>query len=139
MALELDDAAHALSLTVTDTSGLPVIHAEGLALRAASAEQVRVSQAVEHAYRVAFEVPRVLAEGVSVDESWVIGAGVVSRALGAEPVADLAGLVALLDEDVDVPGRVVVDVAAVFGGLAAGDVAVGALGAGAGVAGGVAA
>ncbi|NUV51332.1 hypothetical protein, partial [Streptomyces sp. CAI-78] len=111
----------------TDTSGLPVIHAEGLQLRAASAEQVRVSQAVEHAYRVAFEVPRVLAEGVSVDESWVIGAGVVSRALGAEPVADLAGLVALLDEDVDVPGRVVVDVAAVFGGLAAGDVAIGAL------------
>ncbi|NUV38624.1 modular polyketide synthase, partial [Streptomyces sp. KAI-27] len=113
---------------MTDTSGQPVLHAQGLRIRAASAEQVRVSQAVEHAYRVAFEVPRVLAEGVSVEDSWVVGGGVVSRALGAEPVADLAGLVALLDEDVDVPGRVVVDVAAVFGGLAAGDVAVGALG-----------
>ncbi|MBL0781779.1 polyketide synthase dehydratase domain-containing protein, partial [Streptomyces albidoflavus] len=49
VAVELDDAAHALSLTVTDPAGLPVIHAEGLRLRAASAEQVRVSQAVEHA------------------------------------------------------------------------------------------
>ncbi|MFH8953846.1 polyketide synthase dehydratase domain-containing protein, partial [Streptomyces albidoflavus] len=69
VAVELDDAAHALSLTVTDPAGLPVIHAEGLRLRAASAEQVRVSQAVEHAYRVAFEVPRVLAEGVPSEDS----------------------------------------------------------------------
>ncbi|MGW9344651.1 SDR family NAD(P)-dependent oxidoreductase [Streptomyces albidoflavus] len=116
-----------LSLAVTDTSGQLVLHAQGLRIRAASAEQVRVSQAVEHAYRVAFEVPRVLAEGVPSEDSWVVGAGVVSRAVGVEPVADLAGLVTLLDEGVDVPGRVVVDVAAVLGGLVAGEVAVGAL------------
>ncbi|MFE2765947.1 type I polyketide synthase [Streptomyces albidoflavus] len=127
VAVELDDAAHALSLTVTDPAGLPVIHAEGLRLRAASAEQVRVSQAVEHAYRVAFEVPRVLAEGVPSEDSWVVGAGVVSRAVGVEPVADLAGLVTLLDEGVDAPGRVVVDVAAVLGDLGGVEVAVGAL------------
>ncbi|WP_308250474.1 polyketide synthase dehydratase domain-containing protein, partial [Streptomyces albidoflavus] len=45
-----------LSLAVTDTCGQLVLHAQGLRIRAASAEQVRVSQAVEHAYRVAFEV-----------------------------------------------------------------------------------
>ncbi|MGW4460565.1 polyketide synthase dehydratase domain-containing protein, partial [Streptomyces albidoflavus] len=116
-----------LSLAVTDTSGQPVLHAQGLRIRAASAEQVRVSQAVEHAYRVAFEVPRVLAEGVPSEDSWVVGAGVVSRAVGVEPVADVAGLVALLDEDVDAPGRVVVDVAAVLGDLGGVEVAVGAL------------
>ncbi|CAL9650217.1 3-ketoacyl-CoA thiolase (plasmid) [Streptomyces sp. enrichment culture] len=116
-----------LSLAVADASGQPVLHAEGLRIRAASAEQVRVGQVVEHAYRVVFEVPRVLAEGVSAGESWVVGAGVVSRAVGVEPVGGVAGLVGLLDEGVRAPGRVVVDVAAVLGARVGVDVAVGAL------------
>ncbi|MET8117687.1 acyltransferase domain-containing protein, partial [Streptomyces prasinus] len=127
VAVDLDDAAHALSLTVADSDGLPVVHAEGLRLRAASAEQVRVSQAVEHAYRVAFEVPRALAEGSSSEESWVVGAGVVSRALGVEPADGVAGVLARLEEGVEAPGRVVVDVTAVLSACGALDVAVGAL------------
>ncbi|MEV0305949.1 polyketide synthase dehydratase domain-containing protein, partial [Streptomyces prasinus] len=128
VAVDLDDAAHSLSLTVADSDGLPVVHAEGLRLRAASAEQVRVSQAVEHAYRVAFEVPRALAEGISSEESWVVGAGVVSRALGVEPADGVAGVAARLEEGVEAPGRIVVDVTAVPGaGTGALDVAVGAL------------
>ncbi|WP_157867814.1 type I polyketide synthase, partial [Streptomyces prasinus] len=104
-----------LSLAVADSSGQPVLHVRGLRIRAASAEQVRVSQAVEHAYRVAFEVPRALAEGISSEESWVVGAGVVSRALSVEPADGVAGVAARLEEGVEAPGRIVVDVTAVPG------------------------
>ncbi|MGW5619230.1 polyketide synthase dehydratase domain-containing protein, partial [Streptomyces sp. NPDC003877] len=127
VAIDLDDAAHALSLTVADPDGLPVVHAERLQLRAASAEQVRGSRVVDHAYRVAFEVPRVLAEDAAAGDSWVVGAGEVCRAVGVEPVGDVAALVALLETGADVPGRVVVDVPAVLGGLTAEEVTVGAL------------
>ncbi|MGC3005655.1 hypothetical protein ACPF8X_46535, partial [Streptomyces sp. G35A] len=73
--IALDPATdESLSLTVADSSGRSVLHAQGLRIRAASAGQVRGDRSVEHAYRVAFEVPRVLAGGGSVGGSWVVGA-----------------------------------------------------------------
>ncbi|MFC8827299.1 type I polyketide synthase [Streptomyces sp. NPDC057137] len=112
VAIDLDDAAHTMSVTVTDPAGRPVVRAEALRLREATPEQIRSGQSVEHLYQVEFRAPRALETGASSDETWVVGAeGVVARALGAVPFDDVDGLLALLDED-GVPGRIVLDATA---------------------------
>ncbi|MET8578135.1 type I polyketide synthase, partial [Streptomyces sp. NPDC005012] len=102
VAIELDDADHTVRVTVVDQSGRPVAHAEGLRLREATAEQVRVGGAVEHVYRVEFRAVRAGEEGPERD-TWVLGGdGALARALDAQPVADLDGLT-------EAPERIVVD------------------------------
>ncbi|MFF3847897.1 type I polyketide synthase [Streptomyces sp. NPDC002328] len=98
VAVELDDAADTVRVTVTDPAGRPVIRAEALRLRAATAEQVRAGEQAEHLYRVEFQTPRALEDGPE-SETWVLG-----------PDDDLDDLSARLEEAV--PGRVVVDATA---------------------------
>ncbi|MFC8827298.1 SDR family NAD(P)-dependent oxidoreductase [Streptomyces sp. NPDC057137] len=102
-----------LSVAVASSLGQPVLHARGLRIREATSEQIRSGQSVEHLYQVEFRAVRglELAEGTA-GETWVVGgAGVVSRAADVVPFEDVAGLLALLDED-GVPGRIVLDATA---------------------------
>ncbi|MEV5880887.1 SDR family NAD(P)-dependent oxidoreductase [Streptomyces sp. NPDC052101] len=109
VAIDLDEAVNTVRVTVADPAGRPVVRAEGLRLREATAEQVRASESVDHVYRVEFRVPRVLEEGSEL-EAWVLGGdGALARALGAEPVADLDELAARLTAGAEAPERVVVD------------------------------
>nr|WP_051838299.1 type I polyketide synthase [Streptomyces sp. NRRL WC-3742] len=62
-----------LALWVADASGRPVLQAQGLQLREASAEQVRAGATVDHLYRVEFSELRRLEERAPV-RSLVLGA-----------------------------------------------------------------
>ncbi|MFJ9693753.1 beta-ketoacyl synthase N-terminal-like domain-containing protein [Kitasatospora sp. NPDC101183] len=76
-----------LSLWVADTTGRPVLRAEGLQLREATAEQVRAGATVDHLYRVEFSELRRLEERTSV-RSLVLGdAGGLAGLIGSESVS----------------------------------------------------
>ncbi|MFE3593282.1 acyltransferase domain-containing protein, partial [Streptomyces niveus] len=72
VALQLDDTAHTMSVTVADPAGRPVVRAEALRLREATPEQVRSGASVEHLYQVDFRSLRELEERSEV-ETWVVG------------------------------------------------------------------
>ncbi|MEU0082461.1 type I polyketide synthase [Micromonospora tulbaghiae] len=117
--IELDPATDEhVSLTVADTTGRPVLSAQGLRIREASAEQVRAGGSAGHLYRVEFRVPRVLGDGPDVESVVVGGTGELARVLDAEVFTGL-------DEGSEVPGRLVVD--ATVGGAGALESAAGAL------------
>ncbi|MFE3593274.1 acyltransferase domain-containing protein, partial [Streptomyces niveus] len=61
-----------LSLSVASSLGQPVLHAQGLRIREATAEQIRAGQSVEHLYQVDFRSLRELEERSEV-ETWVVG------------------------------------------------------------------
>ncbi|MEV6173469.1 type I polyketide synthase [Streptomyces sp. NPDC051954] len=113
VAVELDDTTGTLRVTVVDPAGRPVVLADALTLREASAEQVRAGGSVGQLYRVEFGAPRVLEDGPDL-ESWVLGGA--GELLDAEVFAGLGELVARLDEGAGVPGRVVVDATAAGAG-----------------------
>ncbi|MFE7620315.1 acyltransferase domain-containing protein, partial [Streptomyces sp. NPDC057496] len=113
--IELDDARTNLSLSAVDPAGRPVAHAQGLQLREATAEQVRSGASTEHLYHVEFLASRVLEEAPD-GEVWVLGGnGEVARALDAQGIAQTDGLFARLDEGIEPPLRLVIDMTGTAG------------------------
>ncbi|MEV7561055.1 type I polyketide synthase, partial [Streptomyces sp. NPDC089795] len=103
--VELDTRRNSVRVTATDPSGRPVAHADGLQLRAAGAEQLRVTETVDHLYQVAFQaVP--LREDAADGVTWVLGGDALGFA-AAHPDAD--ALLAALDAGADTPARILVD------------------------------
>ncbi|MFJ5780145.1 beta-ketoacyl synthase N-terminal-like domain-containing protein [Streptomyces sp. NPDC093094] len=121
VAIELDDTAGTLRVTVVDPAGRPVVLADALTLREASADQVRAGGSAGHLYRVEFRAPRVLEDGPDVETVVLGGAGELARALDAEVFAGL-------EEGSDAPGRLVVDATGPVAGAGASESAAGALG-----------
>ncbi|KJS57778.1 polyketide synthase dehydratase domain-containing protein, partial [Streptomyces rubellomurinus] len=95
-----------LALWVTDAAGRPVLHAQGLQLREATAEQVRGAATVDHLYRVEFQELHRLQERTPLRALVLGGSGEIARALGAEHVPDLD---ALLAAGTEVPQLLAVD------------------------------
>ncbi|WP_414636265.1 type I polyketide synthase, partial [Actinophytocola sp.] len=64
-------------VAVTSTAGQPVLHADGLVIRVATAEQIRAAETVEHLYRVDFQpipVPEPVEAGDPADVDVVLAA-----------------------------------------------------------------
>ncbi|MFI6153791.1 type I polyketide synthase [Kitasatospora sp. NPDC051170] len=76
-----------LALWGADASGRPVLHAQGLQLREASAEQVRAGATVDHLYRVDFSELRRIEERARVRSLVLGGAGGLAGLLGIESVS----------------------------------------------------
>ncbi|MFB6507862.1 SDR family NAD(P)-dependent oxidoreductase [Streptomyces sp. NPDC056410] len=113
--IELDDTGTNLSLSAVDPAGRPVAHAQGLQLREATAEQVRSGASAEHLYHVEFVAPRAPEEAPD-GEVWVLGGnGEVARVLGAQGIAQADGLFARLDEGIEPPLRLVIDMTGATG------------------------
>ncbi|MGW1193829.1 SDR family NAD(P)-dependent oxidoreductase [Streptomyces sp. NPDC002559] len=99
-----------VTVTVADAMGEPVLHAAGLEIQQAGADQLRVSgpSVGDHLHRVDFQpvnLPDTPAAG-GPDGTVVLGGGdAVAQALGAVRVAGLDALLALGDR----PRRIVVD------------------------------
>uniref|UniRef100_A0AAU3HR22 Type I polyketide synthase n=1 Tax=Streptomyces sp. NBC_01393 TaxID=2903851 RepID=A0AAU3HR22_9ACTN len=109
--IDLDDSGTQARVQVADPAGRPVAQADGLAIRAATAEQIRAGESAEHLYRVDFRTPRALPEQETpADGTWVLGdsAG-VSESLEADHVADVDVLLARLDDGWQAPARLAVD------------------------------
>ncbi|MET9888598.1 polyketide synthase dehydratase domain-containing protein, partial [Streptomyces sp. NPDC006430] len=99
-----------LALTVADSTGRPVVRARGLAIREASAEQVRAGERAEHLYRVEFRAVRTPGDAEPAGESWALeGAAGLAATLGAQVFPDLDALLARLAEGADAPARILVD------------------------------
>ncbi|MFE3553307.1 type I polyketide synthase [Streptomyces sp. NPDC059193] len=116
--VELDPRQNSVRVTATDPAGRPVAHADGLQLRAAGAEQLKVTETVEHLYQVAFQAPPVLEQAAHDGLTWVLG----DDALGfdaAYPDADaLFAAVSALGADADTPDRLLVDATSLVGATA---------------------
>ncbi|MFJ9214476.1 SDR family NAD(P)-dependent oxidoreductase, partial [Streptomyces sp. NPDC102264] len=110
--IDVDDTHTNARIQVTDPAGHPVVHIQGLAIREATAEQIRVGEAVEHLYRVDFRTPRVTQE-TTADGIWILGENAgVYEILEAGHVADVDVLLAHLDDGGQAPARVAVDATA---------------------------
>ncbi|MER7468640.1 type I polyketide synthase [Streptomyces sp. NPDC097981] len=122
--VELDPRQNRVRVTATDPAGRPVAHADGLQLRAAGAEQLKVTETVDHLYQVAFQAPPVLEEAPQ-GLTWVLGDDTLGFA-AAHPDAD-ALLTALsdLDADADAPDRLLVDATSLVGATALGEATAG--------------
>ncbi|MFE6849068.1 SDR family NAD(P)-dependent oxidoreductase, partial [Streptomyces sp. NPDC057686] len=107
--VELDSRQNSVRVTATDPAGRPVAHADGLQLRAAGAEQLMVTETVDHLYQVAFQAPPVLEEAAQDGLTWVLG----EDSLGfdaAHPDTDaLFTALSALDTQEDGPARILVD------------------------------
>ncbi|MEU9144368.1 type I polyketide synthase [Streptomyces sp. NPDC048349] len=114
--VELDSQQNSVRVTATDPAGRPVAHAEGLQLRAAGAEQLKVTETVDHLYQVAFQAPPVLEEAAQDGPTWVLGEESLGFA-AVHPDADalFTALSALsahdadADADAGAPVRILVD------------------------------
>ncbi|MET9888566.1 SDR family NAD(P)-dependent oxidoreductase, partial [Streptomyces sp. NPDC006430] len=109
--IDLDDSRTNTRIWVADPAGQPVVRARGLAIREASAEQIRAGATAEHLYRVEFAAPRALPyQDAPAGGTWLLGdnAG-MSATLEAEHVADVDVLLAQIDDRGQVPLRLVVD------------------------------
>ncbi|WP_327364787.1 type I polyketide synthase [Streptomyces sp. NBC_01296] len=101
----LDTRQNSVRVTATDPSGRPVAHADGLQLRAAGAEQLRVTETVDHLYQVAFQALPVR-EDAPDGLTWVLG----DDAFGFSAAhSDTDTLLGALDTDGDTPARILVD------------------------------
>ncbi|MER7468044.1 SDR family NAD(P)-dependent oxidoreductase [Streptomyces sp. NPDC097981] len=100
-----------LALTVADGTGHPVVRARGLAIREASAEQIRAGERAEHLYHVEFRPARTPGDVEPAGETWALegDAAIVAAALGAHVFPDADALLTHLAEAVDAPARVLVD------------------------------
>ncbi|MFD8413160.1 SDR family NAD(P)-dependent oxidoreductase [Streptomyces sp. NPDC059650] len=112
-----------LALTVADHTGRPVLRARGLAIREASAEQVRAGERAEHLYRVEFRPARTTrAEAEPVGETWSLdGDAALAAALGAQVFPDPDALLTHLSEAADAPDRILVDATRPTGATALGE------------------
>ncbi|MFJ2249632.1 SDR family NAD(P)-dependent oxidoreductase [Streptomyces sp. NPDC087862] len=110
--IDLDETGTNARIRVTDPAGQPVVHVRGLAIREATAEQIRAGESVEHLYRVEFRTPRV-AQETSADGIWVLGENAEAfEILEADHVADVDALLAHLDDGEQAPARLAVDATA---------------------------
>ncbi|MEU9256820.1 polyketide synthase dehydratase domain-containing protein, partial [Streptomyces sp. NPDC048270] len=99
-----------LTLTVADGAGHPVVRTRGLAIREASAEQIRAGERAEHLYHVEFRPTRTPGDAEPAGETWILeGDAAFAAPLGAQAFADADALLAHLAEGVDAPARVLVD------------------------------
>ncbi|MBT2541070.1 SDR family NAD(P)-dependent oxidoreductase [Streptomyces sp. ISL-44] len=99
-----------LALTVADGAGHPVVRARGLAIREASANQIRAGERAEHLYHVEFRPARTPGDVEPAGETWALEAdAAIAAALGAHLFADADALLTHLAEAVDAPARVLVD------------------------------
>ncbi|MGW5348842.1 polyketide synthase dehydratase domain-containing protein, partial [Streptomyces sp. NPDC004050] len=100
-----------LALTVADHTGRPVLRARGLAIREASAEQVRAGERAEHLYRVEFRPARTTpAEAEPVGGTWSLdGDAALAAAPGAQVFPDPDALLTHLSEAADAPDRILID------------------------------
>ncbi|MEV7560914.1 SDR family NAD(P)-dependent oxidoreductase [Streptomyces sp. NPDC089795] len=100
-----------LTLTVADGTGHPVVRARGLAIREASAEQIRAGERAEHLYQVEFRPARTPGgDAGPAGETWVLaGDTVLAAALGAQVFPDLDALRTRLSAAADAPARILVD------------------------------
>ncbi|MEU9256825.1 polyketide synthase dehydratase domain-containing protein, partial [Streptomyces sp. NPDC048270] len=109
--IDLDDTRTNTRIWVADPAGQPVVRARGLAIREASAEQIRAGERAEHLYRVDFAARGALAhEDAPAGGTWILGdpAGMFAT-LEADYVADVDVLLAQIDERSELPVRLVVD------------------------------
>ncbi|MFJ9034896.1 type I polyketide synthase, partial [Streptomyces sp. NPDC102274] len=110
--IDVDDTHTNARIQVTDSAGHPVAHIRGLAIREATAEQIRVGESLEHLYRVDFRTPR-LTQETTADGIWILGENAgVYEILEADHVADVDVLLAHLDNGGQAPARVAVDATA---------------------------
>ncbi|WP_437612231.1 SDR family NAD(P)-dependent oxidoreductase [Sorangium sp. So ce834] len=106
------------SLHVADPTGQLVASVGALHLRRATAEQMRtaIHAGVQHLYRVDFQPAELTASVAETGSLAVLGApeggGRLAEALGAEVVAGLHSLVALIEQGARRPVRVLVDATA---------------------------
>ncbi|MER5886561.1 SDR family NAD(P)-dependent oxidoreductase [Streptomyces sp. NPDC001941] len=112
--VELDDTGTNARIQVADPGGRPVARVEGLAIREATAEQVRAGESVDHLYRVDFRTPRLpQTEEAAADGIWILGDDTgVSEILEAGHVADVDAVLAHLDDGRAAPVRLAVDATA---------------------------
>ncbi|WP_374199237.1 type I polyketide synthase [Streptomyces sp. ISL-44] len=109
--IDLDDTRTNTRIWVADPAGQPVVRARGLAIREASAEQIRAGERAEHLYRVDFAARGALAhEDAPAGGTWILGdnAGMFAT-LEADYVADVDVLLAQIDERAELPLRLVLD------------------------------
>ncbi|MGC2997759.1 SDR family oxidoreductase [Streptomyces sp. G35A] len=103
-----DGGGHTVSLLVTDPTGQPVLHAEGLEIRRTDAAHLRAAGAPDpdHLYRFDFQ-PVDLPEAAEAAEGTVVlgGNGEIARFLGAPRYAEPGALLAAPGR----PRRIVVD------------------------------
>ncbi|MFE3593273.1 SDR family NAD(P)-dependent oxidoreductase, partial [Streptomyces niveus] len=113
--ITLDDTGTNAAIQVADPAGRPVAEAEGLAIRAATAEQVQAGERVEHLYQVNFRTPRVPRDlEAPAGGTWLLGENAeVSEILEADHVADVDVLLAHLDDGREPPARLAVDATSV--------------------------
>ncbi|MET9500024.1 type I polyketide synthase, partial [Streptomyces sp. NPDC006552] len=112
--IDLDGSGTQARVEVADPAGRPVVRADGLAIRVATAEQIRAGESAEHLYRFDFRPPRALpGHGTPADGTWVLGENTgVSESLEADHVADVDVLLARLDDGGQTPVRLAVDATA---------------------------
>ncbi|MGW9499303.1 SDR family NAD(P)-dependent oxidoreductase, partial [Streptomyces prasinus] len=112
--ITLDETGTALGMQVADPAGRPVAEVDGLAIREATAEQLRSTDAVEHLYHVDFRPSPIPQERETpAGGTWLLGGNTeISETLGARHVADVGALLACLDDERDAPARLVVDATA---------------------------
>ncbi|MET9888565.1 acyltransferase domain-containing protein, partial [Streptomyces sp. NPDC006430] len=115
--VELDARQNSVRVTATDPTGRPVAHAEGLQLRAAGAEQLRVTETVDHLYRVAFAAPPVL-EDAPEGLTWVLGDDALGFAAAHADADALLTALSALGSDGDAPDRLLVDATSPAGATA---------------------
>ncbi|WP_436844163.1 type I polyketide synthase [Streptomyces subrutilus] len=109
--IDLDDTRTNTRIWVADPAGQPVVRTRGLAIREASAEQIRAGERAEHLYRVDFAARGALAhEDAPAGGTWILGesAGMFAP-LEADYVADVDVLLAQITERGEPPVRLVVD------------------------------
>ncbi|MFD8417708.1 KR domain-containing protein, partial [Streptomyces sp. NPDC059650] len=109
--IDLDATRTNARIWAADPAGQPVVRARGLAIREASAEQVRAGERAEHLYRVEFRPARTTpAEAEPVGETWSLdGDAALAAAPGAQVFPDLDALLTHLSEAADAPDRILID------------------------------
>ncbi|WP_133169036.1 type I polyketide synthase [Streptomyces sp. DH-12] len=112
--ITLDETGTALGVQVADPTGRPVAEVEALAIREATAEQLRSAETVEHLYHVDFRpspLPQV--QETPAGGTWLLGENTeLSEILEVRHVADVGVLLARLDDGRAAPARLVVDATA---------------------------
>ncbi|HEU5469529.1 MAG TPA: beta-ketoacyl synthase N-terminal-like domain-containing protein, partial [Actinophytocola sp.] len=100
LRVRIDLDGDAVRIAVTDGAGQPVLRADRLVIRAATAEQVRAGDTAGHLYRVDFRPVAGVAPNPATGAVWVLG------------VDGMAKLDSLLARDGASPDRVIVDATA---------------------------
>ncbi|MGW6241677.1 SDR family NAD(P)-dependent oxidoreductase [Streptomyces sp. NPDC055094] len=116
--VDLDRTTSTATLRAADAEGRPLLKADALRLREATAEQIGAAEPVEHVYGIAFQPPRHPNRSAPAGPAWVLddGRGTLAPILDAlvdgsavDHCTGIDALTARLDAGRPAPGTVLVD------------------------------